>query len=161
MYTGGDKTNYHVYSQAKSLKELYAKYHTVATQYKNMTDELIAIGALKSKQIAEANFPVPGVTFGDDGILVNGIPFAQASSAEQLRIAVAMGLSANPKLRIILIRDGSLLDETSMTAVAEMAEKYDACVWMERVGEGKEVTVVIENGRVKEDRTKKTSQEAA
>ena len=62
-----------------------------------------------------------------------------------------MGFAANPKLRIVLIRDGSLLDEQSLAAVSAMAEQYDAQVWMERVGEGKEVSVVIKDGRVATD----------
>jgi hypothetical protein len=68
-----------------------------------------------------------------------------------------MGLSANPQFRVVLIRDGSLLDENSMAAIAEMAKQYDASVWIERVGDGKEVSIVIEDGHVKEDRTKEST----
>jgi chromosome segregation ATPase len=131
-----------------------ADYKAKVAAYEEGTASLRAIETFKQEEIAAAKFPIDGVTFGPDGILVNGIPFDQASSAEQLQIAVAMGLSANPELRIILIRDGSLLDETSMAAMAAMAEKYEAQVWIERVGEGQEVAIVIEDGMVKEDRTK-------
>jgi DNA repair exonuclease SbcCD ATPase subunit len=139
--------------KAKKRDGYAAEYSTLSAQYKAKTARLEEITAEKATQIAAAKFPVPGVSFSDDGILVNELPFDQASSAEQLRIAVAMGLSADPKLRIILIRDGSLLDETSLAAVAAMAKQFEAQVWMERVGEGKEVSVVIKDGRVAEDRT--------
>jgi DNA repair exonuclease SbcCD ATPase subunit len=138
--------------QATKRKEYAEQYNTLKAQYEAKTARLRAIEEEKAKRVAEAKFPVPGVTFSSDGVLVNDIPYEQASSAEQLRIAVAMGLSADPKLRIILIRDGSLLDENSLTAVAEMAEQYKAQVWMERVGEGKEVSVVIKDGRIAENR---------
>jgi hypothetical protein len=144
---------------ATTRKRLAGEYAEKVRAYESGTTGLREIEAFKEEQIASTQFPVAGVTFGPDGILVNGIPFDQASSAEQLQIAVAMGLSANPELRIILIRDGSLLDETSMAAMAAMAEKYDAQVFLERVGEGKEVSVVIEDGMVKEDRTVKGSSE--
>jgi hypothetical protein len=137
---------------AATRKRLVGEYAAKVKAYESGTAGLREIDAFKEEQIASTQFPVAGVTFGPDGILVNGIPFDQASSAEQLQIAVAMGLSANPELRIILIRDGSLLDETSMAAMAAMAEKYDAQVWMERVGDGKEVSVVIEDGMVSEER---------
>ena len=129
------------------------KYEAARESYDAKTVRLAAITDEKATKIAETAFPVPGVTFSSDGVLVNGLPFDQASSAEQLQIAVGMGLSANPELKVVLIRDGSLLDERSLAAVAEMADKYDAQIWLERVGEGKEVSVVIADGRVLEDRT--------
>ena len=130
------------------------KFEQMRIESNTRTARLEAIIAEKAAAIAAAKFPVEEVTFTADGVLVNSLPFDQASSAEQLKIAVAMGLSAKPELKIVLIRDGSLLDEESLAAVAEMAETYDAGVWLERVGEGKEVSIVIEDGMVKEDRTK-------
>ena len=55
----------------------------------------------------------------------------------------------NPKLKILLIRDGSLLDEDNLKMVAEMAEEEGGQLWLERVGEGKECQVIIEDGRIK------------
>jgi hypothetical protein len=77
------------------------------------------------------------------------VPFAQGSSAEQLRVSVAMGLAMNPRLGVLLIRDASLLDDDSMAIVAEMAATANAQVWLERVGDGAECSVVIEDGSVR------------
>ena len=140
------------FREAQQRKEYSSQYNAKIKEYEGLTARLREIEASKAQQIADAKFPVPGVTFTNDGVMVNGIPFEQASSAEQLQIAVAMGLSANPELRVILIRDGSLLDENSMAAVAAMAEEYDADVWIERVGDGAEVSIVIQDGRVYENR---------
>jgi hypothetical protein len=84
------------------------------------------------------------------GVLLNGVPFSQASSARQLQAAVSIGLALNPKIRVILIRDGSLLDEDSMKLVSEMAEKNDAQIWVERVADGRPGCVVIEDGEIKQ-----------
>lgn len=149
------------YRNAVQRIALAEEYSSVKSAYEAKTARLQAISEEKARAISEAQFPVSGVTFSADGVLVNGVPFDQASSAEQLKIAVAMGLSANPQLKIVLIRDGSLLDENSLAAVADMAEKHDAQVWMERVGTGKEVSVVIADGRVLEDRTQKVTEVAA
>jgi hypothetical protein len=54
----------------------------------------------------------------------------------------------NPKLKIILIRDGSLLDDDSLQMVAEMASEACGQVWLERVGKGAECQVIIEDGAV-------------
>lgn len=111
-------------------------------------DQIQKIDAKKAQLVAEADFPVEGLALGDDGVTFGGIPFSQASSAEQLRVSVAMGLAMNPELRVLLIRDGSLLDDENLKLMAEMAAQNDAQVWIERVGEGKEVSVLIEDGHV-------------
>lgn len=143
--------------QAKQRASLKDQLDQVLAEWKKRDSRLTEINATKATMIKEADFPIKELTFSSDGVLVNDLPFDQASSAEQLRIAVAMGLSANPQFRVVLIRDGSLLDENSMAAIAEMAKQYDASVWIERVGDGKEVSIVIEDGHVKEDRTKEST----
>jgi len=90
----------------------------------------------KEKAIAEAKMPIDGLSFDEDGVvLLNGVPFDQASDAEQLRASVAIAAAMNPKLRVIRIRDGSLLDDDAMKALAQMAEERDMQCWIERVGE--------------------------
>lgn len=105
---------------------------------------------LKEKQgaIAAAKMPVAGIEFGDGEILLNGVPFEQASDAEQLRASVAIAAAGNPKLRVIRVRDGSLLDEQSMTLLAEMATERDMQVWVETVASGRPGAIVIEDGHL-------------
>jgi DNA repair exonuclease SbcCD ATPase subunit len=129
--------------------ELDAAYRAACQEADAHTDRLQKIDADKAAALQGAKFPVEGLAFDEHGVTLNGLPFSQASAAEQLRVSVAMGLALNPKLRVMLIRDGSLLDKKSLAIVAEMAEQHDAQVWMERVGDGAEVSVVIEDGEVK------------
>ena len=105
--------------------------------------------AAKREAIAKAELPVGGITFGDDEILLNGVPFDQASSAEQLRTSVAIAIAANPKLRVIRVQDGSLLDDEAMRILAEMADAADCQVWIEVVQSGRSTAVVIEDGQVR------------
>lgn len=114
-----------------------------------LTELIQGLDEQKAQAMAEAKFPVPGLGFDEQGITFNGLPFSEASSAEQLRVSVAMGLAMNPTLKVLLIRDGSLLDHDNLAMVASMAAEADAQVWVERVGEGEEVSVVIEDGAVK------------
>ncbi len=103
----------------------------------------------KAKQLAEATMPVEGLSFDESQVLFGGIPFSQASSAEQLRVSVAMAAAGNPDLRVMLIRDGSLLDPDSLKLISEFATDNDYQIWIERVGEGDECQVIIEDGQVK------------
>lgn len=98
---------------------------------------------------AIAGIQLAGLDIGDSGVTWHGVPLAQCSSAEQLRVGVGVGLAANPQIRVVLIREGALLDDSSLGIVAGMAAAADAQVWIERVGEGAECSVIIEDGAVK------------
>lgn len=107
--------------------------------------------AKKLAAIAAANMPVPGLGLGDGVVLYNGIPLDQASGAEQLRVSVAIAMAANPKLRVLRIKEGSLLDDEGLAMLAEMATAADYQVWLERVDSSGKVGVVIEDGHVVAD----------
>lgn len=126
-------------SAAKTLKQ---QYDALTAQIaKRETDKRAAIGAAK--------FPVEGLTFGDGAVLLNEFPLEQASDAEKLRVSVALGMAANPKLKVVFIRNGSLLDEDGLRLVSEMADKNDVQVWVERVASDGKVGIVLENGLIK------------
>ncbi len=105
--------------------------------------------ARRAAAIAAAEMPVPGLSFGEGEVLLNGLPLANASGAEQLRISVALAMAANPRLRVLRVKDGSLLDEANLRQLAEMAQASDYQVWIERVEESTGgMGVVMEDGAV-------------
>lgn len=131
-------------------RELSTKAQALQTKAAELTAQIEGIDAVKNEQLAAAKFPLAGMSFSEDGVLLNDIPFAQASDAEKIRVSVSMGLAMNPQLKVVLIRDGSLLDQNSLAVIASMAAENGAQVWIERVGEGDECSVIIEDGQVKE-----------
>jgi hypothetical protein len=141
-------------NEAVRRAEERAKHHSVATRYEteaqDLTDKIDARNKAKRDAISAAKMPVPGLDFGDGVVLLNGVPFEQASDAERLRTSVAIGMASNPKLRVIRIRDGSLLDEDAMTLLAQMADERDFQVWVERVDSSGAVGFVLEDGEVRE-----------
>jgi len=117
----------------------------IAAQERVMADAERA----KAAKLQAAEFPIDGLAVDDDGVNLAGVPLDQASQAEQLKLSVAIGLAQNPKLKVMMIRDGSLLDDQSLRMLARMAAEADSQLWVERVGQGKECSVIIENGEVK------------
>lgn len=112
-------------------------------------DTLIADnGRAKAEAIAAAEFPVDGLSFGNDEVLFNDVPFSQASSAEQLKVSVGIAMAANPKLRVLRIAHGEMLDSASMSMLEFMAEMNDFQMWVEKMDESGALGVVIEDGEV-------------
>ncbi len=143
-----EKTNVAVRSN-KKREELVGMFELKTMEVNALSYRIDEIDTEKASQLGSAKFPIPALGFTENGVIYKDIPFDQASSAEQLRVSVATGLALNPKLKVLLIRDGSLLDADNLALIAKMAEEAEAQVWLERVGEGKEASVIIEDGMVK------------
>lgn len=135
----------------KQRDDLIKRAEAAQTEADQLTADIDASDVRKATAIKEAKMPVPGIDFGDGIVTLNGLPFDQASSAEQLRASVAMTMAANPKLRVILIRDGSLLDTDSMKILSDMADEHGFQCWIETVSSGRPGAVIIEDGMVKGD----------
>jgi DNA repair exonuclease SbcCD ATPase subunit len=106
--------------------------------------------AEKALAIQKAKLPVPGLAFGSGEVTLAGVPFEQGSDAEQLRASCAIAAALNPKLRVIRIRDGSLLDTDGLALVAKMADEQDFQVWVEKVSDDARVGIHIVDGAVAE-----------
>lgn len=137
--------------RAALVKELQA----AEAKSQAFTDAMETRAAERNKALAEAEMPVPGLAFalneqGKPVLTYEGLPFDrdQISTAVQLRVSTAIGMAANPRLRVLRISDGSLLDANSMKLLTEMAETEDFQLWVEVVGDGG-VGIVMENGLVK------------
>lgn len=115
-----------------------------------LTKEIEEIDREKESQMSKAKFPLPSLGFDDGNVLLNGVPFSQASDGEKLRVSVAVGMALNPSLRVIFIRDGSLLDKDGLKTVAELAEQNDYQVWLEDARSTDPTALVIEDGEIKE-----------
>lgn len=120
----------------------------LAARYEMLTKRIDDLDKTKAQALAAATFPVAGLGFDDNGVTYQGVPFSQASSAEQIRVSLAMAMALNPELRVIRILDGSLLDAENLALIAEMAAEKDFQCWIERVADGSGVGVVIEDGSV-------------
>jgi DNA repair exonuclease SbcCD ATPase subunit len=134
----------------KAYREARGTLDAKQREAMTLTSELEGIDEKKRLKLQATKFPVEGLSLSDDMVVFNGVPFDQASGAEQLRVSVAIGMAANPKLRVLLCRDGSLLDKKSLALLTEIVQEHGYQCWLERVSEGAECSVIIEDGQVKE-----------
>ncbi len=125
----------------------------VAKHAESMSAQLTAkVEARKAAAIAaikEAQIPVEGLAIVDDRVTLDGIPFEQVSDAMQLRASVALAIAMNPKLRVLRVRDGSLLDDDALEIMRQMCADQDYQIWIERVDSSGEIGIVMEDGAIK------------
>lgn len=143
------ETNQRIQKRNES-RRIAAEASTAEQKYDELTRKLEVIDRRKTELIASAKMPVDGLGFDEEGVTLNGVPFSQASTAEQLRTSVAIGLAQSPKLRVMLVRDASLLDDRSMALLEAAAAQHGAQLWVERVSDASGSKIVIEDGEVAE-----------
>lgn len=112
------------------------------------TLRLEEIDRQKADGIAAAKLPVPGLGFDADGVTLNGIPFSQASTAEQVRVSTALAMAGDPTIRVMRIDGGESLDSDSLAIVEQLAAEKSYQVWISRVDESRSVGFTIEDGTV-------------
>jgi len=127
------------------------------TRYRGMTEAISNIEQAKQKMLARAEMPIEGLSVNDTDVLYNGIPISQISDSEKLRVGIAVSMARNPKLKVLRIKDGSLLDEDNLAMISEMIESNDYQIWIERVDSSGKVGIVIEDGCVKGSEQAETS----
>lgn len=115
----------------------------------SLTSQLDELEQQKDEAISKASFPIADLGFDDNGVTYKGIPFVQCSSAERLRVSLAIAMALNPKIKVLRITDGSLLDSANLKVISEMVESKGYQLWIEKVSDNGGVGIVIEDGEVK------------
>lgn len=140
-----------------ALVDLRASHATLKAKHAELTAKSDALTASieqreadKRAAIAAAKLPVDGLEFGDGVILLNGIPLNQCSAAQRLRTSIAIAMAVNPRLRVLRISEGSLLDKKGMQILAEMCEGGGYQAWVEKVADDAKAGYVIEEGRLRD-----------
>lgn len=129
-------------------KRLKKQLQDAEAKSREMTKQLDDIASTSAAAVRAANLPIDGLELTEEEVLLNSVPFSQASDAEQLRASVAIAGAMNPTLRVIRVRDGSLLDSDSMSMLTRYAEESEYQIWVETVMSGRETAIVIEAGEV-------------
>lgn len=121
--------------------------------YKKLTSQIEKIDNDKAEAVASAPWPVEDMELTEDGIMLNGRPFAQASSRERTIASAKVGMALNSKLRLLIIKNGSELDNDALEALQELLESNDYQALVEIVTRTEEdenrCQVVIVDGELK------------
>jgi len=146
-----ETTNYRIRANNTYKMESEA-LQAIQDEYDAVDKHLEIYRANRLRIIQEANIPVDGLTFDDDGLLYNDIPLSQCSDGEKLMVSMGISMALNPTMRVVRIKDGSLLDKKNMAILETMCKDKDFQLFIERVSDrdtyekGGKVGILIEEG---------------
>lgn len=149
-----DETNRKVRSNAE-YKRVQKELKESRERYTEKTDEIKEIDEQKAQAIESAPWPVEGMELQQDGLLMNGLPFSQASTAQRIMASTKIGMALNPKLRLLVCEHGSDLDAETLNALEKAAKEHDFQILIELVTRTSEdearCAVIIKDGMVAGD----------
>lgn len=146
-----DETNRKIRTN-KEIDRLEKEVNASRGEWQKLTDQLEKIKDERAETVANAKWPIKGMTLTEDGLLMDGLPFEQASTSQRIMASVAVGMALNPKLRLLVCQHGSDLDSATLDALdAVVKENKFQCI-VELVTRSKEdeerCAVVISDGEV-------------
>ena len=129
-----DATNRAV-RNARQWAEMDARVKKLRAEYAALDRKIEEVDEEKARMVSECNLPLDGLEFTDEGVMYRGTFFNQLSTAEQIRISTLVAMAQNPTLRIVMIREGALINRENMRMIAELAAREDYQLWVEKFAE--------------------------
>ena len=88
--------------------------------------------------IAKAKLPIDGLTFTDDGLELNAVPFVpgKVSDSQIMEVAAKLVIAANPKVKVFRIARGESLGAKRLQAIIDIAKKNGFQGFIEQVQRG-------------------------
>lgn len=100
----------------------------------------------RAELITNAELPIAGLSFTDDGLTLNGVPFVpgKVSDSQTMEIAAKLIIASNPKVKVFRIARGESLGAKRLQTILEIAKKNGFQGFIEQVQRGQNEMMVEE-----------------
>jgi hypothetical protein len=118
-------------------------------QYEALGEKLKGLKDKKKEVFSKFPLPVKNLAFDEDSITYDGLPLnsEQINTATLIGVGVKVSMAMNPNLKLVVIKDGSLLDKTMIDKVLKICDKFDYQVLIEKVSDESDLEVkFVEQG---------------
>ncbi len=122
-----------------SLKVADAKVADVENSLSSLSEE-------RADLIATSHLPIEGLTFTENGLELNGIPFSSGnvSDSQIMEVATKLIIASNPRVKVFRIARGESLGEKRLRAIVDMAKKNGFQGFIEQVQRGQSEMMIEE-----------------
>lgn len=124
-------------------------------QYDELSEKLTSIRDKKMSLLKNANLPLNGLSIEDGELTFNGQKWDGMSGSEQLVVATSIVKALNPECGFVLMDKLEQLDLDTLKEFGNWLEKQELQVIATRVSKGEECSVIIEDGKVIENKIEK------
>lgn len=133
------------------VKMFHAKQTEVdaeRTKADKLNADLDAYAKERAELVAAAKFPIDGLSFGEDGLTLNDVPFVvgKVSDSQIMEVAAKLVIASNPTVNIFRIGRGESLGAKRLQSIVNLAKENGFQGFIEQVERGQE-TISIEEYR--------------
>jgi hypothetical protein len=124
----------------------YAAWKATKRQHTDLQTKVDDLAEKRRQHLRTATLPMGGLSWEGGDIALHGTPFGGLCTTEQLLLSARIGMAMSPDLRVMLIRQGGLIDKTQFQALLKLAEEEDYQLIIETAGEGhtKDALVIVD-----------------
>lgn len=134
-------------SEKKKAEELRAKF-------KELNAKALELDQSRLSLLQNANLPLEGLSVDETGELIyKGQKWDGMSSSDQMRVSTAICQAMNPECGFVLLDKLEQMDQQTMNEFGQWLEMQGLQAIATRVSTGDECSVIIEDGRVKGEKS--------
>lgn len=111
-----------------------------------MDSEIAELSAEREKLISSAKLPISGLSFCDDGLVLNDVPFVagKVSDSQIMEVAAKLIIASNPTVKVFRIARGESLGEKRLQSILDLAKKEGYQGFIESVVRGQHDLIIEE-----------------
>lgn len=134
------------YNLVAKYKEEKSRYDEVAAKSGQMDARLDELIGERASLIQNSELPIAGLSFNEDGLTLNGIPFVpgKVSDSQTMEIAAKLIIASNPKVKVFRIARGESLGAKRLETIVEIAKKNGFQGFIEQVKRGQDEMLIEE-----------------
>lgn len=134
------------YSLVEQYKEKKAQFDDAVSKVDSLENKISDLAKERAALIANAELPIEGLSFTDDGLVLNGVPFVpgKVSDSQTMEVAAKLVIAANPTVKVFRIARGESLGAKRLQSIVEIARKNGYQGFIEQVQRGQEEMLVEE-----------------
>nr|DAW08594.1 MAG TPA: AAA domain protein [Caudoviricetes sp.] len=127
-------------AKVEEYQKRKANLRATERKYDELGDEVSDLQKEHKGIIENANLPIKGLSFSDEGLTLNGLPFMDGvvSDSQKMEVATKLVIAANPTVKVFRIARGESLGAKRLKAILDVAKANDFQGFIENVKRGQE-----------------------
>lgn len=124
----------------QSYNDAKARLDKAVSESESMTEEIGRLQDERAGLVQKSKLPIEGLTFSEDGLELNGIPFVpgKVSDSQIMEVAAKLIIASNPTVKVFRIARGESLGCKRLQTIIDIARKNGFQGFVEEVRRGQE-----------------------
>lgn len=130
----------------QSYKDAKTRLQKAVAESEEMTGNIDKLQDERAGLVRESKLPIEGLTFTEDGLELNGIPFVpgKVSDSQIMEVAVKLIIASNPTVKVFRIARGESLGQKRLQVILDLAKREGFQGFIESVVRGQQDLIIEE-----------------